>query len=43
MRPILWLALVLLAPQATLAKPLLRGSQGNYVVTEFVGTTPQRA
>ena len=43
MRPILWLALVLIAPQATLAKPLLRGSQGNYVVTEFVATTPQRA
>lgn len=43
MRPILWLALVLLAPQATLARPLLHGSQGNYVVTEFVATTPQRA
>jgi hypothetical protein len=43
MRPILWLAVLLLMPQAGLAKPLLRGSQGNYVVSEFVATTPKRA
>ena len=34
---------VLLASGQALAKPILRGSQGNYVVTEFVATTPQRA
>ena len=43
MRHILLLNLLLLAPHASLAKPLLLGSQGNYVVTEFVATTPQRA
>ena len=43
MRSILLLAVVLAAPQATLAKPMLRGSQGNYVVREFVATSPQRA
>ena len=26
-----------------IAKPILRGSQGHYVVTEFVAATPQRA
>ena len=34
---------VLLASGHAIAKPILRGSQGNYVVTEFVATTPQRA
>ena len=34
---------VLLASGQAIAKPLLRGDQGNYVVTEFVATTPQRA
>ena len=34
---------VLLASGQAIAKPILRGSQGNYVVTEFVATTPQRA
>jgi len=43
MRSILLLAAVLAAPQASLAKPVLRGSQGNYVVSEFVATSPQRA
>lgn len=44
MRSILLLAAaVLAAPQAGLAKPVLRGSQGNYVVSEFVATSPQRA
>jgi hypothetical protein len=43
MRPILWLAVLLLTPPAALAKPLLRGSQGNYVVSEFIRVTPQRA
>jgi len=43
MRSILLLAVVLAAPQASLAKPVLRGSQGNYVVSEFVATSPQRA
>ena len=33
----------LLTSGHALAKPILRGSQGNYVVTEFVATTPQRA
>ena len=33
----------LLAISPAVAKPILRGSQGNYVVTEFVATTPQRA
>ena len=38
------LALIsLLAESPAVAKPILRGSQGNYVVTEFVTTTPQRA
>ena len=36
------LAALLTSGQA-IAKPVLRGSQGNYVVTEFVATTPQRA
>ena len=36
-------AAVLLASGQAIAKPILRGSQGNYVVTEFVATTPQRA
>ena len=43
MRSILLLAVVLAAPQASHAKPMLRGSQGNYVVSEFVATSPQRA
>ena len=34
---------VLLASGQAIAKPILRGSQGDYVVTEFVATTPQRA
>ena len=34
---------VLLTSGQAIAKPILRGSQGNYVVTEFVATTPQRA
>ena len=34
---------VLLASGQALAKPILRGSQGDYVVTEFVATRPQRA
>ena len=34
---------VLLTSGQALAKPILRGSQGDYVVTEFVATTPQRA
>ena len=33
----------LLAVSPAVAKPILRGSQGDYVVTEFVATTPQRA
>ena len=33
----------LLAISPAVAEPLLRGSEGNYVVTEFVATTPQRA
>ena len=38
------LALIsLLAVSPAVAKPILRGKQGNYVVTEFVATTPQRA
>ena len=38
------LALIsVLAVSPAVAKPVLRGSQGNYVVTEFVATTPQRA
>jgi hypothetical protein len=28
---------------SALAKPVLRGSNGNYTVSEFVATTPQRA
>ena len=43
MRSILWLAVLLLTPPVALAKPLLRGSRGNYVVSEFVAVTPQRA
>ena len=38
----LGLAALLTSGQA-IAKPVLRGSQGNYGVTEFVATTPQRA
>ena len=34
---------VLLTSGHAIAKPILRGSQGNYVVTEIVSTTPQRA
>ena len=34
---------VLLTSGQAIAKPILRGSQGDYVVTEFVATTPQRA
>ena len=38
------LALIsLLAVSPAVAKPILRGSQGNYVVTEFVATTTQGA
>ena len=38
------LALIsLLAVSPAVAKPILRGSQGKYVVTEFVATTPQLA
>ena len=33
----------LLTSGHALAKPVLRGSQGNYVVTEFVAASPQRA
>ena len=33
----------LLAVSPAVAKPILRGGEGNYVVTEFVATTPQRA
>ena len=43
MRPILLLAIVLATPQLAFAKPLLRGSQGNYVVSEFVAVSPHRA
>jgi len=43
MRSILLLAVLLAAPLPGLAKPVLRGSQGNYVVTEFVATSTQRA
>ena len=44
MRSILLLAAVVLsAPHAGLAKPVLRGSQGNYVVSEFIATSTQRA
>ena len=41
-RLVLGVAVLLTSGQA-IAKPILRGSQGNYVVTEFVATTPQRA
>ena len=34
---------VLLASGQAIAKPILQGKQGNYVVTEFVATTPQQA
>ena len=34
---------VLLTSGQAIAKPILRGSQGDYVVTEFVATTQQRA
>ena len=38
------LALIsLLAAGPAVAKPILRGSQGNYTITEFVSTTPKRA
>ena len=38
------LALIsLLAVGQAVAKPILRGSQGKYVVTEFIRSTPQRA
>ena len=38
------LALIsLLAVSPAVAKPTLRGSHGNYVVTEFIATTPQKA
>ena len=33
----------LMAVGPAVAKPILRGGQGNYVVTEFVAATPQRA
>ena len=33
----------LLEVSPAVAKPILSGSQGDYVVTEFVATTPQRA
>ena len=33
----------LLAVSPAVAKPILRGSQGRYVITEFVASTPQRA
>ena len=41
-RLFLGVALLVTSGQA-IAQPILRGSQGNYVVTEFVATTPQRA
>lgn len=33
----------LLTVNPAMSKPILQGSQGSYVVTEFVATTPQRA
>ena len=41
-RLVLGVAVLLTSGQA-IAKPILRGGQGDYVVTEFVATTPQRA
>ena len=43
MQPVSLALISLLAVGPALAKPILRGSQGNYVVTEFVAATPQRA
>ena len=38
------LALIsLLAISPAVAKPILQGSQGNYVVTEFINASPERA
>ena len=42
-KPISLALISLLAASPAVAKPSLRGRQGNYVVTEFVYTTPQRA
>ena len=42
-RPVSLALISLLAVSPVIAKPILRGSQGNYVVTEFVSTTPERA
>ena len=42
-RPVSLALIGLLAVSPAVAKPILRGSQGNYVITEFVSTTPQRA
>ena len=42
-QPISLALISLLAVSPVIAKPILRGSQGNYVVTEFVSTTPERA
>lgn len=43
MQPVSLALISLLAVSPVMAKPILRGSQGNYVVTEFITTTPQRA
>ena len=43
MRPVRLAFISLLAISPAVAEPILRGSQGNYVVTQFVSTTPQRA
>ena len=42
-RPVSLTLISLLAVSPAVAKPILQGSRGNYVVTEFVSTTPQRA
>ena len=42
-QPVKLVLITLLAISPAVAKPILRGSQGNYVVTEFVTTTPQLA
>ena len=43
MQPVRLALISLLAASPAVAKPILRGSHGNYVVTEFVATTPERA
>ena len=42
-QPVSLVLISLLAVAPVIAKPILRGSQGDYVVTEFVATTTQRA